>query len=362
MKRRILDQYLFREGATAWIAVTIVLLSIMLATRFVRYLSAAAAGDLPRDVLFKVVALSSVQYLVILIPVSLLLGVMLALGRLYKDQEITALTTCGVGLSGLYRPFVGLALALAALTGLLAFQIGPWAGQQVDAIFKDARRLVQFTPFEPGQFKEVAGGRAVFYAEQMSGAAGDLSTVFIYVNDPKYASVVTAHSGRQQIDRRTGDREIQLEDGYRYAGEPGRADYDIAHFSRYTTRVSPPNLIYTPGKRKLASTADLLASGTREDWAELHWRIAAPVSVLLLVLLAVPLAHTSPRAGRYGKVVLGILAYLVYANLLGLGQAWITSGRVAPALGLWWVHGLCLVLAMTLIARRAGWLQRLRPA
>jgi lipopolysaccharide export system permease protein len=116
---------------------------------------------------------------------------------------------------------------------------------------------------------------------------------------------------------------------------------------------------YFAGKRKIRETSMLLGSDDPEDQAELQWRIAAPLGTLLLALLAVPLAHTTPREGRYGKLVLGIVAYLVYSNLLALGQAWIAKGYVSPAIGLWWVHGLTAAAALWLIARRVGW--RLGP-
>ena len=342
----------------SWLAVTAVLLGIMLSTRFARFLAEAAAGELPRDVLFKVVGLSSLQYLVILIPVSLLLAVMLSLGRMYKDHEITAMTSCGVGIAGLYRPFVGLAVILALVTGALALQIGPWAGRQADYLVKDARRLVQYTPFEAGQFKEVAGGRAVFYTAQVDERGANLGSVFVHVAEPQYSGLITASSGTQTVDPETGEREVILKDGYRYVGEAGRADFEIAEFGEYGTRVTPPDFIYTSAKRKVVDSRSLLESDDLEDQAELQWRIAAPVTVLLLVLLAVPVAYTSPRQGRYGKVMFGILAYLVYVNLLGLGQAWITSGLIAPQLGMWWVHALVLGVALMLIGRRAGWGRR----
>lgn len=352
---RILDRYLLREAALSWVAVTSVLLGIMLSTRFARFLAEAAAGELPREILFKVVGLSSLQYLVILIPVSLLLAVMLALGRLYKEQEISAMTACGVGPAGLYRPFIGLAVILSALTGLLALELGPWAGRQVDYLVKDARRLVQYTPFEAGQFKSVAGGRAVFYTAGLVDGGRELRDVFVHIADPQYAGVVTAQRGEQEVDTATGERQIVLFDGYRYAGESGQLDYEIAQFEEYGTRVTPPDFIYTSAKRKVVSSSALLESDDLEDKAELQWRIAAPVTVLLLVLLAVPLSHAKPRQGRYGKLIYGIIAYLVYVNLLGVGQAAITSGVVPPALGMWWVHALVLSVALLLIARRNGW-------
>lgn len=355
MRSQLLDRYLLREGLSAWAGVTVVLLAIMLATRFARFLAEAAAGALPREFLFKVVALSSLQYLVILIPVSLLLAILLSLGRLYRDQEITAMTGCGAGPGALYRPFLVLAVGVAALTAALSFQIGPWAGRQADLLFKDAQRLVQFTPFDPGRFKEVAGGRAVFYTARLNETGGDLDTVFARIEETRGASIVTAQRGSQSLDASTGERVVRLEQGYRYTGEPGRADFDIVKFESLITRVAPPQMLPLSSKRKIADTAQLLGSDDPRDQAELQWRIAAPVSVLLLALLAVPLAYATPREGRYGKLVFGILAYLVYTNLLALGQAWIAKGVAPAALGLWWVHALTALMTVALIARRMGW-------
>ena len=358
MKTTILDRYLLREAGVSWVAVTFVLLAIMLSTRFARFLAEAAAGELPRELLFKVAALSSLQYLVILIPVSLLLAIMLSLGRLYRDSEVAAMMGCGVGLGVLYRPFMLLGVLLALLTAALAFQIGPWAGRTADYLVKNAARLIQFNPFEEGRFKSVMDGRAVFYAEHMSSDGSQLETVIAQVEeDDGGVSFVTARGGGQRTDPVSGERTVRLQNGYRYRGEPGRADYDVMRFGEFTTRVSPPEFIYISAKRKLMPTAQLLGSDDPNDRAELAWRVAAPISVLILTLLAVPLAHIAPRQGRYGKVVVGIAAYLLYSQLIGMGQAWIAKGRISDALGLWWVHALMLGWALLLIAKRQNLLR-----
>lgn len=358
MLKGTLDRYLLRETAAATLAVLLVLLAIMLSARFAKFLAAVATGDLPRDLLAQVVALSSVQYLVLLIPAALLLAVMLTLGRLYKDSEVAAMMGCGVSLGGLYRPFLWLSLLMALLTAWLAFDAGPWAGRQVDYISKDARRLVQYSPFEPGRFKSVAGGRAVFYTGEVDQSGEKLTTVFARVQERDGESVVIASEGSQQVDPATGERRVILYGGWRYAGTPGQADYDVIRFEEFETRITPPEFIYSSSKRKLADTRELLASDQPEDQAELAWRMAAPVSVFVLGLLAVPLSHLRPRQGRYGKLVLGIVLYLVYSNLMGLGQGWIAKGHVPGVVGLWWVHLIFGGAALWMFAQRQGWFVR----
>lgn len=352
MNPRLLDRYLLREVLASWAAVTFVLLAIMIATRFASVLGVAAKGELPKELLLNVAMLSSLRYLVILIPVSLLIAIMLSLGRLYSDNEIAAMTACGAGLERLYRPMLGLALALTLLTAALSFSIGPWAGRQADFLAKDAKRLVQFTPFEAGQFKVLGGGRAVFYTDSISADGLTLGRVFAELDEARGASVVVAAGGTQQIDAATGERIITLRDGHRYLGTPGDADYDVVRFASLALRLSPPPFNYVNNQRKLKATGALWGSADREDLAELHIRIAAPVSVLLLALLAVPLSHLKPRQGRYSKIVFGIVIYLVYTNLLAVGQAWIGKGQLPPALGLWWAHALVLAGGLWMVRRR----------
>lgn len=352
MNRQILDRYLLREVLASWAAVTFILLSIMIATRFASVLGVAAKGELPRELLLNVALLSSLRYLVILIPVSLLLGIMLSLGRLYSDNEISAMTAGGSGLGRLYRPFLGLAVALTGLTAALSFSIGPWAGRQADFLVKDAKRLIQFTPFEAGQFKTVSGGRAVFYTDSISADGSQLGRVFAQIEESNGSSVVVSDHGTQVIDPVSGERVITLDDGYRYFGTPGTSNYDRVQFQALSLRVSPPPFSYVNNQRKLTPTSELWGSADRQDQAELHFRIAAPVSVLILALLAVPLSHLKPRQGRYSKIVFGILVYLVYANLLGVGQAWIGKGQIPSGVGLWWAHALVLAAALWMIRRR----------
>jgi len=123
-------------------------------------------------------------------------------------------------------------------------------------------------------------------------------------------------------------------------------------FELFSTRITPPDFEFSSGSRAIRATGALAASSDPKDRAELHWRIAAPISTLVLLLLAVPLGYLAPREGRYSKLVWGILTYLAYSNLLSLGQTWLAKGTVPPLVGLWWVHLLFLGLAGFLIWRR----------
>lgn len=353
----VLNRYILREAAAAWLAVTLVLLAVMVSTRFASVLNFAVKGDVPRDLLAQVAMLSSLRYLVILVPASLLLAIMLSLGRLYSDNEVTAMMGCGVSLTRLYRPFFLLAALLAAMTAALSFNIGPWAGREADYVVKDAKRLLQYSPFTPGHFNMFSSGRTVVYTSSVSKDGKQLGEVFAQMPQRTGRSIVVARSGTQAIDPTTGSRSVILHDGYRYTGALNEG-YDVFHFDSMKIEVAPPPFVYINSQHALARTEDLLASSDPLDQAELQTRIAAPISVLMLALLAVPLSHVRPRQGRYSRIVYGIFAYLLYANLLTVGATWIAKGRLSASWGLWGIHALVGVIAFSLIARRQGWFRR----
>lgn len=359
MRLPLIDRYLLREVGLSWLAVTLVLVLIMLANRFSHYLHFAASGDLPANVVGMMVGLTTIRYLIYLIPVSFLLAVMLSFGRLYRDSEMAALAACGVGLRRLYRPILLFAVVLMALTAYLSLGSSPWAARQAQKVYERASQEVKLSLFSPGGFHPLPGDRGVFYAGKRGPDGKTLENVFIRLNDTQQPTVIFAQRGVQRTNAQTGGRAFVLLNGYRVEGQPGQPQFRITHFKEHGVRIAPPTFSYESNDRSERPTATLIGSSDPKDVAELQWRISAPLSVLILAFLAVPLSHINPRQGRYGKVVVGVLLYVIYANLLGVAQTWTADGTVSAALGLWWVHVLFALLAAWLAARRvrAGPLQ-----
>lgn len=350
-----LSRYFLKEAVAAWLAVMGVLLLIMLSSRSVRFLTAAAEGSIPAELVLSVVFLSGLQYLMIILPISILLGVMLAMGRMYKDQEITAATACGVSLARIARPFALLALFAAAATAALAIDLGPRAGRMADRLIIEAREQLAFAPFESGRFTSLGGGDAVFYTERVRAGGAEFDQVFIRSTLSEFSGVIVASGGSQEGLAQGGQREIALHDGKAYDGDgKGGLAWDIFSFDELRLRLVPPELIYTPGKTKIEATPTLLLRDDAEANAEFHWRLSAPVAVLLMVLIAVPLSHISPRQGRYAKLVVGLVVYLLYVTLLGAGQTALEKDLLPRAVGLWPVHAAALLLGAVLWWRRIG--------
>lgn len=352
----IVNRYITRETLVAWLAVTLVLLAVIVSHRFARFLGEAAAGKLPGLAVFELLGFASIGFLTVLIPVGFFLGLLMAFGRLYRDSEMTALTACGVGPRQLYRPVLALAFAVALLLSWITLQAAPWAAEAALLARRTAEREAELGVFESGRFKSARGGDAVFYAADVEPQSGRLRGLFFSQRSAGRAqAVISAASGEQELDPATGRRLLVLYDGIRYDGVPGQADYRVLRFAEHGVEIAPsaPDLATT--KRDGVRTLALLESADPRDIAELQWRISGPLLVLVLACIAVPLSRTRPREGRYGRIVFGLLVYVVYSNLLGVARLGVERGQIPPALGLWWVHIIFLLVAAALLAHTLGW-------
>jgi lipopolysaccharide export system permease protein len=355
---RVLDRYLTREVGQTWLTVTLVLLAILISNQFARILGDAASGKLPKDAVFTLLGLTSLNYLTILIPLALFLSVMLALGRLYKDSEMSAMIACGVGPMQIYRPLMRLTLVVAVVVGAMSMVAAPWALRQVEQIKDGAEREAQIDALGAGQFR--SNGGVVFYAEGRT-ADGQLSNVFLERVREGRVEAVVARRAEQKNDAARGLSVMVLYDGRRYEGVPGQSSFRIVDFAEHGIPIAFASRDDRAVSVEAMPLAQLAAMPGPEASAQWHWRLAAPVSTLFLVALAVPLSRTRPRQGRYGKLAVAILVYIVYANLMGAGRAWLEDGALPGVVGLWWVHLLVGAFAAYLLISMYGSRRVRRP-
>ncbi len=347
----LINRYIFREALGSWFLVTAVLLFILLSNQFAEVLADAAANRLPRDAVFLVLGLSSLQYLTILAPLGLFLGLMLALARLNSDSEMAALMACGIGPGRLMGPLLLLASMLFVGLSWIALEQGPAAVRTIEGLELRAKQELELGFLQAGRFTTPDGGDTVIYAREVrdDGRIGD---VFIQRRKDDLVTVVLAATGERQRDEQDGYQTFVLYDGKRYEGVPGQREFRVVEFAEHgiplvlqSAEVPEPELEAIP-------TLTLLRSDSPELRAELHWRAAAPVSLLVLALLAVPLSRSQPREGRFGRIAIGILVYIVYSNLLAVARLWLERGVVPEWVGLWWVHALVLGVALALLAKQ----------
>lgn len=354
----LISRYVLRESFASTLLVLMVLLVIFMSNQFAEILGDAASDELPRDAVMTVFALTFWRYLTFIAPVALLLGVLLALARLSRDSERAALAACGFGPGALLKPIGVLGIAAAAGVGWLAFVTTPAANMTIEEIRFQARERMDIDAVAAGSFTANDSGDGVLYAREVDQNV--LQGVFMQAQSDEGTVVVLAERGERVRDPRTGELSLRLTNGRRYEGTPGQADYFVAEFEEHGMPIRTEDEQFEP-EIEATGTAALLARRDAEARAELEWRIAAPVSTLLLVLLAVPLSRSAPREGRYARVMLGLLLCIVYLNTISMARVWVERELVPAWVGMWWVHALLAGLVGAMLLRESGALSRPRP-
>jgi lipopolysaccharide export system permease protein len=351
---RTIERAFLREASQTSLAMLLIFILLFVAVTLVKILSRAVAGDVPAGLVMSLLGFQTVDVLALILPLAFFVGMLFALSRWYRDNELTVLAACGVGLFRFVAPAMMLAGAFAAASALFALYLAPLAERTAD--LRKHALGAQFEPagIEPGVFNELRKGEGFFYAEGIDRKSGELTGVFVNTIEAGKEGVLVADRGTHFTDVRTGDQFLVLFAGTHYEGRPGRGDFRILEFERYQLRIEPRAIapgVERPGAR---STADLLASEEPRARAELHKRLSKPLSIFVLALIALVFGYVRPRGGRYLGLFIAVLIYFVYSNLLGVGETLIKSARVPAVLGLWWVHIIFLLFALTLLWRRAG--------
>lgn len=350
----LISRYVFRECVAVLLVVVATLFLILMSNQFAQILGDAAADELPKEAVFSVLGLTSLRYLTLLAPIGLFLGVLLALARLSRDSEMAALSACGVGPARLLGPVGALTALLAAVISWLALVQTPEASRRIEEIKASAREAMQLAVLEPGRFASPDAGQTVVYSRDVAG--DELHDVFLQRQTGDRIVVIIAERGERIQDPVTGKLSFVLYGGTRYEGVPGSRNFSIVEFGEHGIPVRIEQDRDEPEPVEIKPTQALLGSSDPGDRAELQWRISAPLSLFILALLAVPLSRSSPREGRYSRLGVGLLIYIIYQNALSIARVWVERGQVAEWLGMWWVHALAACLGLWLLARESGWL------
>jgi lipopolysaccharide export system permease protein len=346
----IFHRAIVREFANAAVATFLVLLGIMLTMQLVRLLGQAAVGVITSTSVLALLAFQLLNYLPVLLSLTTFIAVLLTLTRSYRDSEMVVWFSSGAGLTRWIRPVLSFALPLVVLVALLSLLLSPWAVSRSEELRRIIESRDDASAIVPGTFRESTRAERVYFVEEVSGSANLVANVFVSSSQHQKLGVMVARRGYQETAE-NGDRFLVLLNGRRYEGAPGTPEYRVYEFERYAMRVEVGGTRARAPTTKTTSTHDLLLERTPRNLAELSWRIGLPVSALVLSLLAIPLSFVNPRAGRSLNLVLALLVYMTYSNLISVTQAWIAQSRVPFFAGLA-VHAAMIALLAVLFYRR----------
>ena len=331
-----LDRYLFSEFTQSFLAALMVLLIVSMGGLLVDVLGDVANGKLPAGLLLSQLGLATVQFLPLILSLALMLGLMLAIARLYRDSEMAVLTSIGVGPRRLLRPLLLLVVPIVAIVATVSLWAGPLSLRTSQAMIDNANRSLILAGLEPGPFTVLSNG-GVVYVNGMSSDGTRLSKVFMQRQQGDRLDVVTAKTGHMYFEGETS-RFLKLEDGYRVEGPAGDGkDYRMMRYASNEVALPDGSDKKTQDDPELLPTSQLLGDARPEANAQLQTRITPPLLCLAVALLTLPLARSAPRQSRYGRVMLGFLGYLVAFLMMINGSQWLANGKLPGALGLWWL-------------------------
>jgi lipopolysaccharide export system permease protein len=349
----IFQRSLIREFSLIALSVVGVLLAIILTRLLILLLGKASLGEVVPEAVLGLIAFGVLNYLPILLGISVFVAVLLALTRSYRDSEMTVWFTSGLSIAAWIKPVLQFSIPVALVCALLSIWIAPWAQAQSAEYQRLLESRDEVSAVTPGVFRESRNSDRVFFVDKISERDDVVNNIFVQSTERGQLGVIVAQKGFIETAE-NGDRFVVLLNGRRYEGTPGTLDYRVVDFERYAIRIEPKEARPKPPSSKSMGVGSLVATGKPEDIAELHWRIALPLAVVIMGLFAVPLSFVNPRSGRSWNLIFAVLIYVLYNNMLSIFQAWTAAGRIPPWLGLWPVHLLMVLLIAILFYRQVA--------
>lgn len=343
---------LVREFASTGLLVSSILLGIVVFTQLIRFLGESVSGLLAVEGVMAMLGFSALNYLPVLLSISLFLSILLTLTRCYRDSEMVVWFSSGIGLTRWIRPVLGYAIPVVLLIALMSLVLSPWALSKADEYKRRLDSRDDVAAATPGAFRESKHADRVFFLEEVDTEKRRVRNIFVRSVQNGREGTMVAKEGYQETAP-NGDRFLVMLNGARYEGVPGQADFRMIEFDRYAMRIEPAELRQEVPNLKAYSTLYLIQNPTTWNLSELEWRIGLPLSALILAMLAIPLSYVNPRTGRSFNLIIAIMLYMFYNNMISLSNSWVGRGIISPATGMLVIHALMAAVLLVMFYRRA---------
>lgn len=331
---------------------TVVLLIVMIGVSLGELLNDIAGGRMPAGLLWVVIGLKMPEVLTTIFPLAVFIAIIWALGRFYRDQEMSVMRASGFQWQMMLKPLFVLLLPVSILLLVIGLYVAPKASELTQVKLEEAFRNAAEWGLQTGQFHVLQGGDLVLYVASVDRDGRTLRHVFIQQRQDDREQVWIAEKGYYWLDRDNGNRYLTLENGQITEGGAHALDFGIMDFARNDLKLPAVEQKVRAASVESRDSAQLLFTSDPEDAAEIQWRLSPAIAAIVLGLLAIPLSHSAPREGRGGRAVLGILAYAAYANILWMTRNGVAQGDIPPIIGIWWVHLLVLLVALVWLRRQ----------
>jgi lipopolysaccharide export system permease protein len=345
----LFDTTLRKDLARVFGGTLVVILTIVLTMMLIRTLGQAAGGLVaPQDVAL-LLGYTALGHLPTMLALSLFIAVVVSLGRMYRDSEMAIWFASGVSLNRFVRPVLRMSWPVLLVVALLVLFVWPWGNQQSTELRERYEQRSDLSRVAPGVFQTSRDGRRVFFVERESADSINARNVFILSNDDRGRESVTSAKGGR-LDNIDGERWLVLERGQRNETDSSNGNKTLSNFDTYSVLAGERTLKSVEAQPpKAMRTIELLRQPGLRNQGELAWRLGMLFGAANLVLLGVGLAATNPRRASNWNLLLALLGFVVYYNLINLSTAWVAGGKLGLGAALLLLHGGVLVLSLALL-------------
>lgn len=357
----IFQRALRRELLSTAGAVFTTLFTITVTVVLIRILGQAAGGNVASQDVLALLGFAALTILPVLLINTGFIAVLLVVTRSYQDSEMVVWFTSGVSLRRWIGPVLTFGLPIVVATALLSLTVTPWAHRQNAEFRERFEKREDIAKVSPGRFQESASADRVFFVEGVSGDSSRVRNIFVNTNRDGRTSIVVAKEGLIEFNA-AGDKFLVLLKGRRYDGVPNRSDFQVMEFERYGLLITrQAQMVVGEKSPRTLPLTQLLEQPTPANQGELVWRIALPVMGVLLLVVAIPLGFINPRSGRSMNVIIALLLYVFYSNMISVIQTGVAQGRLSMALAWWPMHLVTTLFIVFLFSWRLKMNSRYHP-
>lgn len=330
-------RYINRQVFGIFFAALAILLSIALGDKLIQFLEKAAAGSIPADLVFYIVLLRMPELIQLVLPFALYIALLMGLGRLYSSQEMAVLRSGGMSTKTLLAWLMPGIFLVTLVVGIASLSVTPSAKHTLEQELVALQKRIGLSALQPGIFRLENDGDQVTYSNALDDDDQTILNVFIQRQLPDGEQMsVWAERGQRSPPDAQGRQTLTLENGRRYVGKSGSADFDVMSFARLDISIDSDPVLERVRDIESLDTGSL--GSTLAHQAELHWRLGLPIFCVILALLAIANATVQPRQGPYARLATGMVWMLSYYLVLLLNRWLIEKGFIPSVIGLWPVH------------------------
>ncbi|MFL2840434.1 MAG: LPS export ABC transporter permease LptF [Pseudohongiellaceae bacterium] len=339
----IIARYILKQILQLTASLTFVLLAVAVLIRLLNYLADATEGNIDPSVLFLLMAYRLPEFVQLILPLALMLGILLAYGRMYADNEMTVLFASGLSKIRLLIYTLLSASVIVILIAYLSLSLTPWGLMKSETLLDQQKNLNEFDVMVPGIFQDISNGARTTYTENIEDNV--IKNVFMHETELDRLIVADSASLNQseQVEGESQDRLVVFTEGSLNEGMAAGSFYSVTNFGELAIRLPQREInIDLVLEEQAMSVGELFATANNLTVAELQWRLSLILIIPILCLLAVPLSKVNPRQGRFAKLAPAVFIYIIYFALLLASRDWLAEGILPAGIGLWWVHLLFL--------------------